>query len=189
MGTSGYQPSGCGSICRPLPGIEPSRRLGSRPFGGHGVKRSAVRDQADVPVSIHGTSRRSCSHSATAASKSSVPSSRLPVPVGYRTTRVRSICRYVILDLQRSCARWRGGVVGRTRAAHLAPGAHASHEADEVQDVSQGDPGSDFGKVKARLGGSSQGRATRGRSLSEMRGWVHIGGEKEKRNPYQSPRG
>ena len=35
-------------------------------------------------------------------------------------------------------------------------------EADKVQDVSQGDPGSDFGKVKARLGGGSQGRATRG---------------------------
>lgn len=69
------------------------------------------------------------------------------------------------------------------------PGAHASHQADEVQDVSQGDPGSDFGKVKARLGGGSQGRATRGRSLSEMRGWAHVGDGKEKRNPYQIPRG
>jgi len=78
-----------------------------------------------------------------------------------------------------AAGRRRGRVVDRARAAHLIPGAQASHEADEVQDVSQGDPGSDFGKVKARLGGGSQGRATRGRSLSEMRGWAHVGDGKE----------
>jgi len=77
--------------------------------------------------------------------------------------------------------------VGRTRAAHLAPGAHASHEADEVQDVSQGDPGSDFGKVNAGHGGGSQGES------EEVGVW---GSDElgpalgtEKRNPYQSPRG
>jgi hypothetical protein len=53
-------------------------------------------------------------------------------------------------------------VVDRIRAAHLIPGAYASHEASEVQDVNQVDPGSDFGEVKSEVGGGTQGRATRG---------------------------
>ena len=76
----------------------------------------------------------------------------------------------------------------RKRAAHLIPGAHASHEAGEVQDVGQGDPGWDFGEVKAELDGGAQCRATRGRSLSEMRARAHVGDRKEKRDLYQSPR-
>ena len=77
----------------------------------------------------------------------------------------------------------------RTRASHLIPGAHARHEADALQDVGQGDPASDFGEVYTRPGGGSQGRVIRGRSLSEMRAWAHVGDREEKRNPYQSPRG
>lgn len=79
--------------------------------------------------------------------------------------------------------------MGRTRAAHLAPGTHASHEADEVQEVSQGELASDPGEVNARPGGGPQGRVIRCRRLGETRAWAHVGDGEEKRNPYQSPRG
>jgi hypothetical protein len=42
----------------------------------------------------------------------------------------------------------------RTRPAELIPGSFAGHEADQVQDVSQGNPGPDFGEVDSRHGGS-----------------------------------
>lgn len=42
----------------------------------------------------------------------------------------------------------------RTRPAELIPGSFAGHEADHVQDVGQGNPGSYFGEVDARHGGS-----------------------------------
>jgi hypothetical protein len=71
-------------------------------------------------------------------------------------------------------ARWRGAAADRTRAAHLIPGAYAGHEADEVQDVGQGDPVSDFGDVNARPGAGSQGRVIRGRGLSELRAWAQV---------------
>ncbi len=40
----------------------------------------------------------------------------------------------------------------RTRPAHLVPGGFAGDKADEVEDVSQRNHGSDSGKVNARHG-------------------------------------
>jgi hypothetical protein len=40
----------------------------------------------------------------------------------------------------------------RTRPPHLIPGRLAGDEADQVQDISQGDPGPDFGEVDTRHG-------------------------------------
>ena len=41
----------------------------------------------------------------------------------------------------------RGGVVERTRAVQLTPGAHTSYAVARVHHVRQGDPASDFGPV------------------------------------------
>jgi hypothetical protein len=45
----------------------------------------------------------------------------------------------------------------RTGTAQLIPGGFGGDEADEVEDVSQSDPGRDFGEVDARHVGKSQG--------------------------------
>ena len=52
-----------------------------------------------------------------------------------------------------AAARRCGGTMDRTRPAELVPGSFAGHEADQVQDFSQGDPGPDFGEGDARHGG------------------------------------
>ena len=64
----------------------------------------------------------------------------------------------------------------RTRPAELISGSFAGHEADQIQDFSQGDPGPDFGEGDARHGGSpeaeTRGRRDRrrsGRPLGEQR--------------------
>ena len=41
-------------------------------------------------------------------------------------------------------------MMDQTRAAHLIPRGFAGDEAEQVQDISQSDPGSDFGEVYAR---------------------------------------
>jgi len=41
-------------------------------------------------------------------------------------------------------------MMDRTRAAHLIPRGLAADEAEQVEDVSQSDPGSDFGELNAR---------------------------------------
>jgi hypothetical protein len=54
----------------------------------------------------------------------------------------------------------------RTRAAHLIPGDLAGDEADQVEDLSQRDPGADLGEVNAWHGGDPHGRVL-DRSASE----------------------
>ncbi len=44
----------------------------------------------------------------------------------------------------------------RTRPAELIPGSFAGHEADQVQNFSQGDPGPDFSEADGRHGGSRE---------------------------------
>ena len=51
-----------------------------------------------------------------------------------------------------AAAHRRGGMMDRTRPAHLVPGGFAGDEADEVEDVSQRNHGPDSGKVNARHG-------------------------------------
>ncbi|MGB2612423.1 MAG: hypothetical protein WBC80_25895 [Isosphaeraceae bacterium] len=48
-------------------------------------------------------------------------------------------------------------MMDRTRAAYLISGGLAGDEAQQVEDISQGDPGSGFGEVNARHGGGPQG--------------------------------
>src|SRR5258707_5919494 len=48
--------------------------------------------------------------------------------------------------------------MGRTRAAYLIPGDLAGDEADQVEDLSQRDPGADLGEVNAWHGGDPQVR-------------------------------
>ena len=42
----------------------------------------------------------------------------------------------------------------RTRASHLIPRGLAGDEAEQVKDISQSDPGSDFAEVNARHSGA-----------------------------------
>ena len=63
----------------------------------------------------------------------------------------------------------------RTRAAHLIPRGLAGDEAEQVENISQGDPGSDLGKVDARHGSDSQGRVISGWRLTEPRGRGTVG--------------
>jgi hypothetical protein len=48
----------------------------------------------------------------------------------------------------------------RTWPTELVAGSLAGHEADQVQDFSQGDPGPDFGEGDARHGGSQDAEDT-----------------------------
>jgi hypothetical protein len=41
-------------------------------------------------------------------------------------------------------------MMDRTRAAHLIPRGLAGDETEQVEDIGQSDPGSDFGEVNAR---------------------------------------
>jgi len=53
----------------------------------------------------------------------------------------------------------RGGAMHRTRPPDLVPGSLAGDEADQVQDIGQGDQGADLGEANARHGGDLRGRA------------------------------
>ena len=54
-------------------------------------------------------------------------------------------------------ARWCGRAMDRTWSAELSPGGFGGDEADEVEDVSQSDPGPDFGEVDAWHVGKARG--------------------------------
>ncbi len=68
----------------------------------------------------------------------------------------------------------------RARPAELIPGSFAGHEADQVEDLSQGDPGPDFGEGDARHGGIQQAGYT---SASRAVTLGETARETEKRNP------
>jgi len=77
--------------------------------------------------------------------------------------------------------------VYRTRAVHLVPGAQASHEADEIQEISQGELASHSGEVNARPGGGSQVRVIRG---SESQRDARLGpcwGRRREEEPVSGP--
>jgi hypothetical protein len=63
----------------------------------------------------------------------------------------------------------------RTRAAELSPRGFAGDEAEQVEDLSQSDPGSSRGEVNAWHDGGSQGRLVRGRRLMEQRVRTRVG--------------
>jgi hypothetical protein len=79
--------------------------------------------------------------------------------------------------------------VDQRRAVHLVPGAHASHEADEVQEVKPGRArlGPRRSECPAWPGGGSQGRVTRG---SESRRDASLGpcwGRSREEEPVSEP--
>ena len=100
--------------------------LTTAPWGW--AKRLVVQGRADVSMSVHGTSRWSCSHSSMVASKrDSTSSLRNTGPVDYRKTRIRSEALSVISDLCRtsgSMARMSGGP--NTSRASDPPGLRRS---------------------------------------------------------------
>ncbi len=71
---------------------------------------------------------------------------------------LRSACEaFVDMKIQvrgEATAEWIGGNVDRARSAELVAGSFAGHEADQVQNLGQGDPDPNFGERDARHGES-----------------------------------
>ena len=71
----------------------------------------------------------------------------------------------------------------RARAAHLIPRGLAGDEADEAEDLSDGDPGPDFREANARHGGDpkAESQSSRSQRVRPLRAATRS----EKRNPYE----
>ena len=135
-------------------GSSQPRRLGSRPLGGRRPDQGRIDSLSGTQPMSRRASTGSLGGAARIARRSPqrgpARSLRRTDPVDSQMIRIRSICRYVASDSWKSCGSMVRSNDGPDTGRAPDPRGLAGDEAEQVEDIGQSDPGSDFGEVNAR---------------------------------------